>query len=503
MKLGNLRKQLGFTAVELMVVLIVAVGALSLGGNAVNTYLDNMSNQTAADHAKQVRDAAQKYIKDNYAAIQAVATATTPATITVAMLQSTNYLSASFTATNNFGQSYSVLVLEPTAGQLQSLIVTTGGETIPEMGIRRIAQLVGAQGGYVSSTNTAVATGSYGGWSTALPGNYGVSPGAGHLAMALFFADSGTVSDYLYRNSVSGHPELNTMNTPLIMASVQTSGAACTTTGSIARDSNGAVLSCQGGTWKGGSGGLTWKGTVANFASLPASGNSSGDAYRISGLSNHVFVWDAQNSVWQGLVVDSSGNLSLPGLIYTAGSNSSYGAITMQGSKNGWSGINFKDSSGSNAGTLMMSPSYSGFFNAADGAWRWYVDNSGNSYQPGNVEAGTLQVDTAVVEGSACSPDGKIAKSSSTSGLILSCQSGVWTGQGAGLGIGQTWKNVSGSRSAGVPYKNITGQPIAVSLNLGQGSSYSGGGMYVDGVLVNYCWSGFSEVPPDLVPRAF
>lgn len=424
-RMTALRLQRGFTAIEMMVVMIVSISALALGGQWITNYSDNMLNQAAADHAKSVSDAATRYIKDNYSAVTAVATPTTPASITVAMLQSTNYLPASFTANSPYGQSYSILALEPVAGQLQTLIVTNGGDTISELNLRRVAQLIGAKGGYVSSTASTNATGSYGGWTMPLA-SYGVSPGAGHVAVALFFQDGSLVSDYVYRNAVSGHPELNTMNTPLIMASVQTSGAACTTTGSIARDSNGAVLSCQGGTWKGGSGGLTWKGTVANFASLPASGNSSGDAYRISGLSNHVFVWDAQNSVWQGLVVDSSGNLSLPGLIYTAGSNSNYGAITMQGSKNGWSGINFKDSSGSNSGTLMMSPSYSGFFNAADGAWRWYVDNSGNSVQAGNAEAGTFQVDTAVAEGSACSPDGKIAKSSSTSGLILSCQSGSW-----------------------------------------------------------------------------
>lgn len=429
MRAFNFRKQWGFTAIELMVVLIVAVGALSFGGGQLSIYLDNLANQAAADHAKQVRDAAQKYVKDNYAALQAVATATTPATVTVAMLQSTHEMDSSVTAVNGFGQSYSILVLQPTAGQLQTLILTTGGETIPELGIRRIAQLIGAQGGYVSSTNTAVATGTYGGWSTALPGNYGVSPGAGHIAMALFFADSGTVSDYMYRNSVPGHPELNTMNTPLNMAATATANAACTTTGAIAQDGTGKVLSCNGTKWQSVSmSGLNWKGSVASFAALPAT-PAAGDTYRITGLSNHAFTWDSTNNVWQGLVIDSSGNLSLPGLIYAAGSNSSYGAITMQGSKNGWSGINFKDSTGASAGTLMMHPSYSGFFNAADNAWRWMVDNSGNSTQPGSITT-TL----TVADNSSCAgyPSGAIAQSSVTPGLILSCQyngtAWVWKG---------------------------------------------------------------------------
>ena len=33
----------------------------------------------------------------------------------------------------------------------------------------------------------------------------------------------------------------------------------------------------------------------------------------------------------------------------------------------------------------MMSPSSSGFFNAAETAWRWYVDDNGNSIQPGSA----------------------------------------------------------------------------------------------------------------------
>jgi hypothetical protein len=40
------------------------------------------------------------------------------------------------------------------------------------------------------------------------------------------------------------------MNTPLVMNSVQTLDAACTTNGAIAQDGTGRVLSCQSGKWK-------------------------------------------------------------------------------------------------------------------------------------------------------------------------------------------------------------------------------------------------------------
>jgi|GEM_PF-2109412 len=69
----------------------------------------------------------------------------------------------------------------------------------------------------------------------------------------------------------------------------------------------------------------------------------------------------------------------------SGGSETSYGAATVRGSKNGWSGLNFKDAAGTNYGTLMMHPSYSGFYNTADNEWRWYVDNAGNQYGSGGL----------------------------------------------------------------------------------------------------------------------
>lgn len=322
MRTSRITKQLGFTAIELLVVITVAVAGLAMGGEAFNRWSESMANQTASDHAKQVISATQKYTKDNFSALQSTATATTPANITVSMLQSTNYLPASFNALNNYGQSYSIAVLQPVAGKLQTLITTSGGETIQELSLRRIAQQIGAMGGYVSSAAATTATGSYGGWTLSLPGNYGLNPGAGHLAIALFFGDSGTVNDYVYRNSVAGHPELNTMNTPLIMASVQTAGAACTTSGAIAANSSGGVLSCQGGTWKT-QGSAYWQDPVANWATLNASypcNASSAWQTRVvqtptTGTGPRAYI--CSGTAWTAISVDDSGNMTLPGILTT------------------------------------------------------------------------------------------------------------------------------------------------------------------------------------------
>jgi hypothetical protein len=49
------------------------------------------------------------------------------------------------------------------------------------------------------------------------------------------------------------------------------------------------------------------------------------------------------------------------------------------------------------------------------------------------------------------------------------------------LGVGQTWQNVAGSRTAGVTYTNTTGRPIVVSL--GQ-TSFTGRSIVVDGLTI-------------------
>lgn len=211
-------RQRGFGALEVMIALIIASLMIVAGTKIYQKYLDLRANLNAGEHMNLVVEAAAKYIQENRAAVLAAAGPTTPATITIAMLRTTGYLPTGFSDKNAYGQDYRILAIEPTTDTLQTLIVTINGETIQEMSLYEIAKSIGARGGYVSSTNTAVATGSFGGWQTALA-PYGVTPGAGHLATALFVDDSSTTNDYLYRNSMPGQPELNEMNTALGMRS--------------------------------------------------------------------------------------------------------------------------------------------------------------------------------------------------------------------------------------------------------------------------------------------
>lgn len=385
--------------------------AIVLGALALPSWLsfeqrstDAMKASAAASQMKQVDDAAQGYIQANYSAVVAGSTATSPAVITPAMLQATGYMPSSFQNVSPYGQDYVVKVLQPSAGQLAALVLTQNGRAIAQKDAPEIAARLGAQGGFVpyagqyGTLSPSVAQGAYSGWQVSLA-NYG-SPGQGHLASLLAFNNGQLANNYLYRNAVPGQPQLNTMNTPIIMASTQTMGAACTTTGAIAQDGNGAVLSCQGGTWNT-QGSRYWKDPVANYASLPACGaGNSGETRIARGFATtptqRAFTCDG--TAWRALSVDQSGTMTMDqaqinGVVTEGTACSSTGAVARDTNglllscqsgvwkRIGWSpgtfhnvtasraaGINYTN----NTGTIMLGLVY---INTNPSAWAYcYVD---------------------------------------------------------------------------------------------------------------------------------
>lgn len=215
----------------------------------------NMQVAATAQQATQFNTAVQSYITQYSSNISAVATASTPATITVAMLQApaVGLLPSSFSATNPFGQTWQAQVLQPTAGNLNALALGTGGTQLTDQAASRVAALIGAPGGFIPlndsgtwPTGTATAQGAYAGWSLPTAGFTGIA--GGNIASLLTFSNGQFVSNYLYRNNV-GNTSLNTMNTPIIMASTQTIGGACATNGAIAQNGTGLALTCQSNVW--------------------------------------------------------------------------------------------------------------------------------------------------------------------------------------------------------------------------------------------------------------
>lgn len=67
------------------------------------------------------------------------------------------------------------------------------------------------------------------------------------------------------------------------------------------------------------------------------------------------------------------------------------------------------------------------------------IDQNGDLTVPGtatiNALNGKLQITATAVEGASCVGEGRIAVSSTTSGVILSCQSGVWRKASGGTGL--------------------------------------------------------------------
>jgi prepilin-type N-terminal cleavage/methylation domain-containing protein len=359
--------QRGFTLIETLAAL--AVAAMMMAGlmALINSSIDDTKGQQAALYQSQVAKAAVKYIDANYASLTGSATATTPAVVDLAVLKSASLVSANLSATNAYGQAPCVLVLQPSAGRLEALVVTEGGQPIAIKDAAYVAANAGDGGGYITTATPAQAQGAFGSWSVPLASyvsrNCSGTPAAtGRLASALFFNGPGNLAlDFVYRNAVPGHPELNRMNTPLHMAAQvveNTSDSLCivgdaTTQGRIAADATGRVLSCQAGVWKP-SGSSFWKDPVATFAALPQLGNTVGDVRTVTSLSRG-FTWNGTG--WVALAVDENGNMHLPG----------------------------------------------------------------------TLDADYLQVNRTETVGAACSPSGLIAKNAQ--GLLLSCQNGAWASQ--------------------------------------------------------------------------
>jgi len=310
-------RQRGFTLIEVAIVLGLVLIAIPFAAYKAKDYADSLVNRATADYQARFSDAVVNYVKDNNAAVKSVATSTTPAVITSTMLKNTGYLLAGFSDLNPYGQTVTARILQPVAGKLDTVVVSTGGTTIDERNLRHIAEAMGTlgSGGYISTLDPANAVGVFGKWGKIAIAAYGVSPGAGHLVNLLSFQNETLVSDYLYRNSVVGQPQLNQMNTPLIMASVQTIGASCSAVAAIAQDGSGMVISCQNGSWQP-QGSAYWKDPVATYASLPACTSSSVGQTRIvqyPSAGSGARAYSCNGWVWSALAIDDWGNLVISG----------------------------------------------------------------------------------------------------------------------------------------------------------------------------------------------
>jgi len=169
---------------------------------------------TAASHALRVEKATQKYMMDNALRIGSRATATAPYILDVPQLINAGYLPAGFSETNLFSQRYHTRIVQPAPLKFHHMIFLTGGAPLSLRAARKMAMRIGGSGGYIEG---GLAKGVMGGWTEPLSAFGGYNPGEGHVVIAGFFSQASGKNDYLYRHSVPGQTELNTMKTALNM----------------------------------------------------------------------------------------------------------------------------------------------------------------------------------------------------------------------------------------------------------------------------------------------
>lgn len=293
----------------------------------------------AAGQANTVQKAVNHYIADQHAVIAARSSVSSGYTLTVPMLITAGYLPAGFASTTPYTATYRTLIFQPVPNRLHSMTFMSGGTPLSLSQARKLANSIGAAGGYIEN---GVAKGALGSWQENLSAFGGYNPGDGSVVIAGFYANGARVNDYLYRHAVAGYPELNTMGTALNMGGndittvrdvnarngyfsesvqsggaitankdltangmlrgshdlvlggvvklqqVNTAGASCDTWGAISRDNAGAILSCQSGIWHGG-----------------------GSTGRYTGAGHYVNQYDGHNQTSHTITVYASGGTSV------------------------------------------------------------------------------------------------------------------------------------------------------------------------------------------------
>lgn len=397
---------------------------------------------------KQLTSAAQQYIQANFSAVLGASSTTTPATITVPMLIATGFLPQGFQALNPYGQTWQVEALQAPAGQIQALVMSTGGTPVPTRDAARITAQAGAEGGIVGGGTGNLASptcaagqacGAFGGWKITTSGYTGLGPGS--LLGLLAFNSAGQLNQqYLYRVAVPGQPQLNAMQTDLSMT--DQGGTPHNITGAGNVQAQTAQLA---GGWVNGKPGALQIGSSYYY------GDASNAAVRTPGgfyIQNQTGSGAADisevNNVWgsgelQGGYVNSTGNVNAQNAL-TAG-----GGFTAQ--SNGYTTV---------ADTLTVGSRVS----------------LGTAFGSAN-------------QGWGCGPNGEIAANANGSGQLMSCVNGIWTNaQGSSFqyvswGGQGTWFNAGNGNQYFSPYWYSSNPTVVYGVAYDSTCSSGAGRVYV------------------------
>ncbi len=185
-----------------------------------------LMDQTTAQEIRQVSTALSEYIQTYASTISGVATATKPAVIPVSALVSTGFLPVGTNAVNPYGQTIVGEVLQPSPGYLVGAVVTEGGMAPAGSHLNELATLIGAQGGFVPTSDmtalpglcgTNCFQGAGGGWQATFSQYPFTGVTQGSLIALQSYNANNLPQDFLYRSQVPGQPQANTMDTSVNM----------------------------------------------------------------------------------------------------------------------------------------------------------------------------------------------------------------------------------------------------------------------------------------------
>ena len=383
-------------------------------------YLNYQSRQTMATVAAlqmaRIQKAAEGYITTYSANIEGQATATSPVTITIPMLVNTGYLPNGFQANNPYNQTWEVQVLQPSAGQLQALVLSTGGQAVNTQSLGLAAQIAGSPGGVVGggTGNTAVpgcaageACGVYAGWK--VPTAYTAAQ-PGHLAALIEYSNGQIQNDYLYRVSVPGQPQLNQMQTNLDMGNNTINNA------QNVNVNDDVTLGNPGPAQGGNPAGLQGQLGVDEPAGQGFPGGWGGGIHSWDIYANGT-VGAGENGSLNAYMNDFDGGIGGGGEVVTNSPN----------------GANYAYMQSSNNGSSIVT--------------------NGNIQANGQVQA-NYDVTLGTANGAAnigwgCGPNGAIAANANGSGQVLACEGGTW--QAMGSAPTQFFQNSYGGGSVQIP----------------------------------------------------
>jgi type II secretory pathway pseudopilin PulG len=421
-------RQDGMTLPEAVLSLAV-MAVMGVGfGTAISNSRADLRLTGAASELATLRAAGDRYVQDNFQTLVASA-AGGPVSVSVATLAAQNYLPPSFPAVNTYGQAYQLYVRERSPTVLESIALTTGGTAMSGADGGKIALLLKASGGF-TPVGSATVNGTNGGWSAPL-GSYvpasAPKPSGNPAAYSIQYAVYGPTGALM--RYATGNPADNQMTTALNMGGNNIAGAGNVGAQTVSLPSGGAVS--MGSSYLYGDNSNTAIRQNAGFYvqdlagaikfNVDNGGNSwqpgnhtAGSMNASSGSFTNLYSTSASTASLQVAGNTNANQIYANGLSLPGGNTLSIGGSTFYG--DGWS-----NASRQGGAFYVQSPDGS--------STRWYVDPSGNSWQPGNQTTNAVYLTGGASAGAGCSPSGLQAQDGS--GAILSCQNGAWTYPGS------------------------------------------------------------------------